>query len=934
MNLLSTKNNSNEEEFKKLLFNDNPFNTKILPKLGIKNINENKNKNISKFEILFYAFRFVFCIICEGNTNNFFYQLLTDNAIKTINENMIPGKLTNTNDFIQTFEIIKQNFKRDPYYSAYLCSCGYHYSIGQCSFPTKEFLCPKCNHIIGGKAHILHRREGHKRIFFNNQHKDKLLSLYYADKTIPYILLKDLENDVNNKKNELFKGLKKESKQYFLKRRRKIRQINYITFRILNFILHGFILYSNCKEYISDEYLNNNLIDSMTCFYIMEKDWEIIDTELKIKQIPNIQIFLNVIFDKVISLMKQQKNFNYDLKLNTFEKEIEKIINDAMINKEIINEYINNNNIMTDSIGFSDRLIILENDIFNINIEKNYPDMKYFKKSKLPKIKDFKKEFNSLEENSDNYPLINYILDEHSNIKYLKYLPSINNLCNRVINYCSYRYSRQEAKKIDIREEFANLCEEIKEFIKIYNKLRPLIKQIDCRELHDKNGNLYFNDLINEQYLSNFCVDLGEFNYGYVLTGIYREMINWQNQFINVVLNSKNLNNKNYSELFEQEIMIQDSTENDIIKFPSIKEIKNDVIIKNSFPKNYGIIFYNYELIEEELASMILPSIKKFVSDNEKCLRYVIYQYEGFRGNKSNIITRFIEKYKTKELNNDELRLILNFKNKYEKNNNKKIINFLFSLQILIDIILENNYDKNELILNVIEQNNQNENIDILKDLFYNTKEKNLFTIDSLMNIFNIFEIICWEKTKDNLSESYFLEINENTKNYINNYFNMIDNERKLISKTKLATAIRRFISRYLSGRRGDNEIDEKNKLILYLSKEELWDEYGLVDNEEFENEINEIFSEEGNNSTILVGQAIKLYDILGGDMSIIHEYFDKIEDDRGKKELENKIGEEQNEIKEAEIEEKKSNDEKEDDNEDDEEEKSEDSDNDKEITY
>ena len=99
----------------------------------------------------------------------------------------------------------------------------------------------------------------------------------------------------------------------------------------------------------------------------------------------------------------------------------------------------------------------------------------------------------------------------------------------------------------------------------------------------------------------------------------------------------------------------------------------------------------------------------------------------------------------------------------------------------------------------------------------------------------------------------------------------MIDNERKLISKTKLATAIRRFISKYLSGRRGDNEIDEKNKLILYLSKEELWDEYGLVDNEEFENEINEIFSEEGNNSTILVGQAIKLYDILGGDISIIH---------------------------------------------------------------
>ena len=505
--------------------------------------------------------------------------------------------------------------------------------------------------------------------------------------------------------------------------------------------------------------------------------------------------------------------------------------------------------------------------------------MKYFIKSKLPKLKKLKKEFNSLEENAENYPILNYILDENSIIRNLKYLPTINNLCNYMIKYCSYKFTREDAKKIKIKEEIRDSDELIDKFIEIYNKLRPLIKQIDCKELKNKNGELYFNDLSNEQYLSNFCVDIGEFNYGFVLTGIYREMISWQNEFINVVLNSKNINHKNFSDLFEQEIMIQDCTENDILQFPSIKQIMNENIIKNTYRKDYGIIYYNYELIEEELASLILPSIKRFVSDNENCLRYVIYQFEGFRGNKSNIITRFIDKYRPKELNNDELKLILNYRN--NNNENKKILNFLFSLQILIDIILENNCNKNELISNIIEQNNKNENIEILEDFFKNGKERKLFTVDTLMNVFNIFEIICWDKIKDNLSESYLMEMKEKSKKTIDTFFkNEIkdnikkDNNQRLISKRALATAIRRFVSRYLSGKRGENEIHEKNKLMFYLSKQELWDEYGFIDNEEFEVELSMILEDE-----VLVGHAVNLYEYLGEDKTLFDEYFSKFEE-------------------------------------------------------
>jgi hypothetical protein len=274
-----------------------------------------------------------------------------------------------------------------------------------------------------------------------------------------------------------------------------------------------------------------------------------------------------------------------------------------------------------------------------------------------------------------------------------------------------------------------------------------------------------------------------------VLASIYLQMIKWQNQFISIVLNSKNISDKNYSDLFENEIMIQDCSENDIIKFPSKIKIMDEIIIKNSYQINYGLIGYNYDLIEKELASIILPQIKKFVSQNDKCLRYVIYQFEGFRGNKSNIITKFIEKYEPKELTEEEMLIIQNVK----KSINNSFTEILFSLQVLINLILENNYNKNELITNIINsEKNENENITILKNLFNDEKivRKKLFKVDKVMNIFNIYEFLCWDEIKDNLNNEYKMELDDNIKIKFDLFYKGYEDKR-IITKIKLATALR-----------------------------------------------------------------------------------------------------------------------------------------------
>ena len=55
------------------------------------------------------------------------------------------------------------------------------------------------------------------------------------------------------------------------------------------------------------------------------------------------------------------------------------------------------------------------------------------------------------------------------------------------------------------------------------------------------------------------------------------------------------------------------------------------------------------------------------------------------------------------------------------------------------------------------------------------------------------------------------------------------------------------------------------------------------MDNEEFEVELTEIFSEDGNNSSVYVGHATNLYEFLGGDKDLLKEYFSKFELNKNK---------------------------------------------------
>ena len=602
----------------------------------------------------------------------------------------------------------------------------------------------------------------------------------------------------------------------------------------------------------------------------------------------SVELFINLIYDDVIEKLLSCPKFNSKEEAVKFEKEVNEIIVNKLKETKLINnlKQINDNSMNLDL--FSNKAIIQERFPYEKYLEKDFPDFKYFYLLEFPTKEHFIQFFNTRRQNKDKYPILNYIVnneDIYSKIELMQYLPLINKLCNYMINFVSFKYSREDAKKILVKDEIKDeeILNLINEFIPIYKKIRPFIKQEGCHILGDS-----FMEIDEKKVsLSNLCVDSGEMNFGLVLLAMYKEMETWQNSFINNVINSENIKLKNYKDLFSSKVMIQDCEKDQILNLPKFESeiiLSNDkysslfeMIVENSFRKESEVI-YNLDEIEELLASYILPRIKQFKPEYRK----VVYQFECLIGDRSSLITNFRDKYQIRDLAEIELIAVVSYITKNQKQFNMK--NFLFSLQVLIDIILDESSNMNESLSNIIEGRDNLPFVDLDRDFFKgvldNIQQYEVFedlknkgnigylTVNSLINLIEIVELFCWDNIRKNLDKKYLEDINDEIKMQFDT--NLIENlEDKnnnfMITRIELCSAIRKFLSRYLSGK-SEEIINENNLLKSYLTKEELWP-INLAD-VDIENELNMIFGK----LEVYISQSVKLFDYLGGDMEKLEE--------------------------------------------------------------
>ena len=274
--------------------------------------------------------------------------------------------------------------------------------------------CPN-GHVIGGLSHVLAKKD--LRVFYEDADYNELYTKWtkirkdsppWFESFVKLNLQEFKTNYVDKHIVVTEKGIINNLDISEFEKSDPIRNMDIITFRLLNFILYSFLLETYILNNLSKEEASNYLVENlfpMNLFGVVKKNWKLLGDSLKEKGIENIQFFLNMIFDKIIEKIKKLKNVGKLEELNNFENDVSQYINEIITNKEKIDElnkgYQKINNDILSLNPQSIKEIILEHyDPSNYD-EKLYPDFQYYYASEIHNYDTFIKKFKSTTENEE-----------------------------------------------------------------------------------------------------------------------------------------------------------------------------------------------------------------------------------------------------------------------------------------------------------------------------------------------------------------------------------------------------------------------------------------------------------------------------------------------------------------------------------------------------
>ena len=829
-------------------------------------IKEEYSINSEDIDALLYGYRYCLNEV-NGEEGNFIYSYLYNkNNLSDFDKKFYPGSDNNNKEepYYELYNKIVNHFRERPNEGCYACLCdqGYYHSVpsGFPGFSEINMKCEKCKNEIGAKEfykyetvkqndetkvinikvyEIIESNDNYYRIFKDEEEINNLKNMadhYRNFQRMKYMTIEEFKEQYIKPLYSKEKGLNKININDFKKENKIVRNLSQISYRILNYILYCHLFFA--RLYTQSIRFDNYKPKEMAWFSVIKDCFNKLKIELVNKDINNLEIFMNCIFEDLFNKLSDRKCIDNFEDLLSFEDELEELIQKKCETAK--KEIKNYKELEMKSIQDEKSSIALIKEIYDKNKydKRDYPFYEHFYYTDYLDEEYIENLLKGRDEN--NYPIL---------VKYLQFIKqkkskeknyySLDNLIlfNKVLKLFNDKYSNQisrdfaEKKLVKESEIYQdkNNIKLIDDFIVLYNNFG---------KLDEKKNELKLN--IEKNYLCDFLL-INDNKYGKSYREIYKKFIENQNKELEILLDKK-IDSGVFNINCKRKINIQQMKESEIFTLPK----KFKVLFNSSYRKyidtkkheNYNEYELKLEQIEEDMTNSLLKN-KKLLSEQiiEFNFNNEVFSYEI-----TNLLANF--PYEKGNINIDDKEIIYNFIKDNDGNNEKykEIIgNFITLIEYLNNTskVENDTINKNTKIFDIdIVKNTKNISKDFMEIFKEKTEEdknniKVNLNVGKIINIFNYFLELIFNYVKKDIKK------HQEKKDKLDYDLN---DEEMSIKKNDLASAIRIFITLVLyreNEKDKDTKIKENKKNIIdYLKNKDLWESSLYNNSQRFEEDL------------------------------------------------------------------------------------------------
>ena len=694
----------------------------------------------------------------------------------------------------------------------YECVCGFLYTIGDCTRPYYVGVCPSCNGPIGGTGHRL--LDGHVNLISADNRGEPGRKKFVLD---------HLRKKLRNIAGYISKMADELSVHYC------IRSTSAVGFRFLNQIISSIIILLHDNKIVDEKSIDGVIEIKGLKLKAIDYFTKHLNTNLvKLSELiksKEYYLLMHVMLSEMQGLCKE--NFKFD---NSIEREKFEVAFESRIVKPKMDRLAGE---ISDfkQLFVTDKkltyLSIIDEDYKeeDINSMNNAEFFRLFRFTRVGFWDDMKNEF-MRQKGDKSYHFTKILAEKFDELQLVSNLYPIIQFTNYMMNLCNYRFSRAEAKEKKIKDVIEGNDTAIRlfeDFCKSWSKIAYKTTQWACKQLP------VLDKIDSELPLSFVLIDDRELGYGMYMAAAFQYLGMIQNEVLEgiVYLIKENNNYQIWGNMDTTKYPIQKISSHEIVMYQTDKNYVQE--LTDDFSKFYdiynqrfgqgGIVEYNFEKIENELAYKLLTN-KKFV--NYEDLTKIQYKFEllSIQNKHSNLLNDIKRKVDQKMLSYDDSKDIKKALERIEKQN----VAYLHQIFSSLEIVLCNlRYGDTGTMDNITLTNyiNKLPSSDKVSNFLKTTEPLCSVMLSNILSFYSLVEEQIFKYIVEYISPDYTRPLEDSTVRDILKWFADFAEmaQDRYPTAEQLIKVLQRFIIRCLVA-----TLEPKFPIKEYLNRVDFWD--------------------------------------------------------------------------------------------------------------